>query len=91
MLETEKEFPNQETAFIGFFMMDKDSQGKGLGSGIVEECLGFLRMQGYKSVRLCFAKGNPQSEAFFYKNGFKRTGVEADNGNYVAVVTEKRL
>lgn len=54
-------YPNEETAFIGLFMMDKDSQGKGLGSGIVEECFHLLRTLDYRFVRLGFAKGNPRS------------------------------
>ena len=40
-------------------------------------------------VRLGFAKGKPQSEAFWVKNGFAKTGVEVDNGNYIMVVMER--
>ena len=82
--------PNEETAFVGLFMMEKGCQGKGIGSAIVEECFDFLDSIGYRFVRLGFAKGNPQSEAFWVKNGFARTGVEADNGDYVVVVMERR-
>lgn len=82
-------YPNEETAFVGLFMMEKVSQGKGIGSAIVGECFAFLDSIGYRFVRLGFAKGNPQSEAFWVKNGFARTGVEADNGNYVMVVMER--
>ena len=42
-------------------------------------------------MRLGFAKGNPQSEHFWLKNGFERTGVEAQNDGYVVVVLEKEL
>ncbi len=84
-------YPNEETAFIGLFMMEKGSQGKGIGSAIVEECFEFLDNIGYRFIRLGFAKGNPQSEAFWVKNGFVRTGVEADNGDYTVVVMEKKI
>lgn len=84
-------YPNAETAFMGLFMMEKGSQGKGIGSAVVEECFGFLASMGYRFVRLGFAKGNPQSEAFWVKNGFGRTGVEADNGNYTMVVMERGI
>lgn len=82
-------YPNEETALVGLFMMEKSSQGKGIGSAIAEECFEFLCSTGYRFVRLGFAKGNPQSEAFWVKNGFVKTGVEADNGNYIMVVMER--
>lgn len=82
-------YPNEETAFVGLFMMEKGSQGKGLGSAIVRECFEFLGSRGCRFIRLGFAKGNPQSEAFWVKNGFVRTGVEADNGDYTVVVMER--
>lgn len=84
-------YPNADTAFIGFFMMAKSEQGKGTGSDIVNECFRFIQGQGYHFIRLGFAKGNPQSEAFWKKNGFAETGVIADNGNYFAVIMQKTL
>lgn len=84
-------YPNEETAFVGLFMREKGSQGQGIGSAIVEECFSFLGSIGYRFIRLGFAKGNPQSGAFWRKNGFTRTGVEADNENYVMVVMERGI
>ena len=57
-------YPNAETAYIGLFMVDSASQGKGTGTAIIEECLCFLKRQGLRRARLGFAKGNCQSEAF---------------------------
>ena len=65
-------YPNESTAFIGLFMMDKSRHGFGPG-------------------RLAFAKDNPQSEAFWRKNGFLPTGIESDEGNYTAVIMERKL
>ena len=84
-------FPNQETAFVGFFMMSKEFQGKGLGTEIIKECSGRLKEEGYQYIRLGFAKGNPQSEAFWMKNGFERTGVEDVQERYTVVVLQKKL
>lgn len=84
-------FPNRETAFIGFFMMNKEFQGKGLGTEIIKECFETLKKEGYHYVRLGFAKGNPQSEAFWLKNGFERTGVEDVQEQYTVVVLQKEL
>lgn len=84
-------FPNKETAFIGFFMMNKGFQGKGYGTEIIDECGKCLKGEGYQHIRLGFAKGNPQSEAFWTKNGFERTGVEDVQEKYTVVIMEKEL
>lgn len=84
-------FPNNETAFIGFFMMDKKHQGNGIGSKMVTECGDYLKECGYQHIRLGFAKGNPQSESFWTKNGFVRTGIEDVQELYTVVVMEKAL
>lgn len=84
-------YPNKGTAYIGLFMMKKAYQGKGIGSDIIRECLQAVKGYGYGFSRLAFAKGNPQSEAFWKRNGFEKTGVESDHGDYVAVVMEKAL
>lgn len=84
-------YPYEETAFVGLFMMAKERQGKGIGSGIVAECFASLSSMGYRFARLAYAKGNPQSEAFWMKNGFVRTGVEIESEGYVQVVMERRI
>lgn len=43
------------------------------------------------TVRPAFAKGNPQSEAFWTKNGFRKTGVAAEYENYTAVIMHREL
>ena len=84
-------FPNDETAFVGFFMMNRAYQGKGIGTELMQEVYTCLKQCDFKFVRLCFAKGNPQSEHFWLKNGFVPTGVEVQNEGYVAVVLQKEL
>lgn len=84
-------FPNKETAFIGFFMMNTVYQRKGIGTEIFEECCKALAEENYHFIRLGFAKGNPQSEAFWIKNGFSRTGVEDVQERYTVVVMERQI
>ena len=84
-------FPNRETAFIGFFMLNKKVQGKGLGTEIIKECSETLKEEGYQYIRLGFVKGNPQSEAFWMKNGFIKTGVEDVQERYTVVILQKEL
>ena len=66
-------------------------QGKGVGTEIFDECCKTLEEEKYKYIRLGFAKGNPQSEAFWIKNGFSRTGVEDIQERYTVVVMERKI
>lgn len=84
-------YPDTHTIFIGLFMMEKHEQDRGVGSGIINECARYFKSVGSHYIRLCFAKGNPQSEAFWRKNGFEPVGIEADNGTYTAVVMRRAL
>lgn len=77
--------PDRETAFIGFFMMHSACQGKGTGSVIITECAAALRAQGFARIRLGVDKGNPQSNAFWRKNGF----AVVDENRYF--IMERRL
>ena len=63
-------YPSEETAFIGFFMMNKDYQNRGIGSHIISEISVRLKEINYKKIRLGVDKENPQSNAFWQKNKF---------------------
>ena len=83
-------YPNDETAFIGFFMVDSEAQGKGTGSRIVEDVFKRLKRE-FSSVRLGYVKGNEQSRRFWEKNGFVPTGIVLKEEEYEIVVTEKNI
>lgn len=85
------EYPNTDTAFIGFFMMNKKIQGNGIGSSIIEEVSNFLKSEKFIHIRLGYAKGNPQSEYFWVKNKFKKIGLEVPTKDYIIVVMQKEL
>lgn len=64
-------YPDEETCFIGFFMVNILFQGHGIGSEIIESVLEHIKKVGKGKVHLGIDKGNPQSKAFWQKNGFK--------------------
>lgn len=82
-------YPNNATAFIGFFMVDASSQGAGIGSGIISDVLGHLKCIGYQNVQLGIDRGNPQSESFWTKNDFVRNG-KVYNGEGVSYLYMER-
>lgn len=84
-------YPDETTAFIGFFMTDVSMQGIGIGSRIIDELCSVLVGIGLKKVRLGWVKGNPQAEHFWHKNGFTETGVTYDAESYTVVVAQRVL
>ena len=85
------DYPEETTAFIGFFMTDTSVQNTGVGSEIIEELCAALPDFGVSSVRLCWVKGNPQSEHFWHKNGFIETGATYETDTYTVVVAQRIL
>ena len=78
-------YPGEKDAYLGFFMLRRNLQGRGLGSRIVQELFRYLASAGYAMVRLGIDKGNPQSTHFWKKNGFTVTRqVERDGGVLLA-------
>ena len=83
-------YPDDDTAFIGFFMLDIGLQGRGVGSALIAEALDYLRTLGCRRCMLGIDKDNPQSNHFWRKNGFQITReVQQERG--VILVAEKRL
>lgn len=83
-------FPDKETAYIGFFMMNIKYQGQGIGTRIVTELFEYLKELGFIRVRLGIDKDNPQSMHFWKKQGFDFVReVEKDGG--IIVVAEKKI
>ena len=64
-------YPNKDTVFIGFFMMNKEYQGNNIGTTIIKEILESLKTMNFKYVRLAIDKDNPQSNHFWEKNKFE--------------------
>lgn len=84
-------FPTPEIAFWGFFMVDRDLQGAGVGSALVTELCQALAGMGFQAVRLGWVRGNPQAEHFWKKNGFRELGVTWDTNGYTVVYAQREL
>ena len=63
-------YPEEDVAFIGFFMVHGQASGRGLGTEIIRELCEGLRAADFRRVRLAYEKSNPQSGRFWAKNGF---------------------
>lgn len=83
--------PDAHTAYIGFFMIDINIQGKGVGTEIIEELCNYLTKIGFQRVELAWVKGNPQSERFWIKNKFKPIGERSGNAAGHVIASERYL
>ncbi len=84
-------YPDQDIAYIGFFMTDVDVQGKGIGSRIISELSGFVCKQGFSNIQLGWVFGNPQAEHFWHKNGFFETGKLYEMDEFTVVEAQKNI
>lgn len=84
-------YPDEQTAFIGFFMTAAPIQNTGIGSGIIDELCCYLTDIGLSRVRLGWVKGNLQAEHFWHKNNFVETGITYDTNNYTVIVAQRIL
>lgn len=83
-------YPKPEIAYIGFFMMNPQYQGKQIGTSIISDVVTYLQSMGKTAVRLAIDKGNPQSAHFWKKNGFEVIS-EADVNGWTKLVAERQL
>ena len=83
-------YPNSDFGYIGFFMVNKQLQGKQIGSGIIQEVCQYLKEIGMTAVRLGIDKENPQSNHFWKKNGF-HVIKEVEQTEGTVLVAEKTL
>ena len=91
VLDLIERYPQDDTAYIGFFMTKKERQGYGLGSTFIGELMDELRRERFRRVRLAIDRGNPQSKAFWEKNGFALTGEEFPRDDSAYLPMEREL
>ena len=91
VLDLIERYPQDDTAYIGFFMMKKEMQGCGNGTKLINGCAEFFAQSGFIKIRLAIDKGNPQSEHFWSKNGFTKTGEEYPNDVSAYLPMEREL
>ena len=84
-------YPQPGTALMGFFAMNPNLQGQGVGTAIISDGVAYLTQLGFEKVRLGIDKGNPQSKAFWLKNNFAFTGEAYESDGSTILVMERTL
>ena len=83
-------YPGSDNCYIGFFMMNRQLQGKQIGYTIIQEVCRYLKETGFTTILLGIDKDNPQSTHFWKKNGFVVIK-EVKQNEGVILVAEKTL
>ncbi|KRN98283.1 GNAT family N-acetyltransferase [Companilactobacillus kimchiensis] len=84
-------YPDDQTAWMGLFIVDAKYQNKGVGSAIISEVTQVLHQSDLKKIELAYPRGNAQSEHFLLKNAFVKTGQEVSEAGYTVVVMERAI
>lgn len=83
-------YPNEDVVYIGWFIMNKEFQGSGVGTAIIEDIILYLK-EDFSYVKLGYIKGNPQAENFWKKNKFRPVGNEVETDSYTIVNMQRAL
>ena len=70
MLDYVDEWPIQDAGYIRFYIVEKQFQGKQVGTTILRQLFRYLKAIGREKVVCAVVADNPQAEHFWKKNGF---------------------
>ena len=90
-LELIESFPYSDHVLIGFFIVEKAMQGRGLGSAIINSVLAKYAASGFKIAILSHARTDEKAKAFWLKNRFVATGELDAYEDIELVVMERNL
>ena len=91
ILDLITDYPENGSAFIGWFMVDAKQQGHGVGSQIFADIRASLEAQGVTKLSLAVIKENEPAIEFWEKQGFVLTGEEVEKERYTVVKMERKL
>lgn len=78
-------YPEGDDAFIGWFMVDAELQGQGIGSQIFADVRACMKAQGYDYLSLGCVRANEEAIAFWQGQGFEATGEVYSEDGYEVI------
>ena len=84
-------YPEVDDAFIGWFMVDAELQGQGIGSSIFADVRASMKAQGYDHLELKCPKASDSARAFWESQGFTPTGLEESVDDYDVIVMGRTI
>ncbi|MBQ3921035.1 MAG: GNAT family N-acetyltransferase, partial [Firmicutes bacterium] len=84
-------YPEKDDAFIGWYMVDGELQGEGIGSKIFADVRAALKGWNYDRISLGCVKENEQAVEFWKAQGFAPTGEETARGKHTVVTMARDI
>ena len=84
-------WPESDDAFIGWFMVDGDMQGRGVGSGIFADVRAAMKAAGYDYLSLGCIEANVEARRFWEGQGFKPTGASQQDDGYKVIALARDI
>lgn len=84
-------YPKENSAFIGWFLVDAEKQGQGIGSQIFADVRATMKAQGFNNLQLRLRKDNTQAIEFWRNQGFVLNGKEIQINNKELYYMEKTI
>ena len=84
-------YPESDDAFIGWFMVDAELQGQGIGSQIFADVRAAMKGQGYDYLSLGVIKENTEAISFWEGQGFAFSGREKESGGHTVAHMERAI
>ena len=84
-------YPDEKSAFIGWFMVDAERHRQGIGSQILADVRAAVKGWGFESLSLGCVKENGDALSFWQNNGFAPTGEETPTGKHTTATFEMKL
>ena len=91
ILDLITDYPQAGSAFIGWFMVEAELQGQGIGSQIFADIRASLEAQGYTELALGVIKENEPAIEFWEKQGFVLSGKEEKKERFTVVTMNRKL
>ncbi len=84
-------YPEKDDAFIGWFMVDAELQGQGIGSQLFADIRAAMKGQGYDYLSLGVIKENAEAVSFWEKQGFSFSGKETQRDGRTIAHMERAI
>lgn len=84
-------WPERNDAFIGWFMVQADLQGQGIGSQIFADVRAAMTAQGFDQMQVVAPAENEDAIAFWKAQGFAQTGEVDRTGEYPTITLRRAI
>ena len=84
-------YPESDDAFIGWFMVEAEKQGMGIGSQLFADIRAAMKAQGFDYLQVRLSKDSSDAVSFWQSQGFAATGEEDQSGRHTVLTFAREI